>query len=241
MPGSTGRSRARSPSTSSGTATPCGTSTTAASARATRRPRGGWPATFDDVAAATDLLPRALDEAGVARGTVAVVGHSAGGALALWLAARGSLPDGAPGASPVVVPDLVVSQAGVDDLTEAAEQGAGGGAVEDLMGGTPAAVGDRYDLADPARLVPLGVPTLVVTGADDTTVPPGLTTAYGEAARAAGDDVTVEVVPGEEHLDQLDPASRSWRRTREWLDARVVSPRPRDPSRSRSSPRAGRP
>ncbi|BDZ41242.1 hypothetical protein GCM10025865_05410 [Paraoerskovia sediminicola] len=184
---------------------------------------GGWPATFTDVASAVDALPDALDEVSVERGPTAVVGHSAGGTLALWLASRDTLPDGAPGAGPVVVPDAVVSQAGVDDLAAASAAGAGGGAVDDLMGSAPDdAPDDRYALADPAQRVPLGVPTLVVTGRDDSTVPPSQTTGYGATALDAGDDVTVEVVDGEGHFEQIDPASRSWAVTRDWLDERLL-------------------
>ncbi|PJJ77301.1 acetyl esterase/lipase [Sediminihabitans luteus] len=184
---------------------------------------GGWPGTFEDVAAAVDLLPDALAEAGVERGPTAVVGHSAGGTLALWLASRDTLPDGAPGADPRLVPDVVVSQAGVNDLAAASAAGAGGGAVDALMGGAPDEVtDDRYALADPARRLPTGVPTLVVVGADDTTVPVAQSTGYADAASAAGDDVTLEVVDGEEHFAQLDPASTSWTRTRDWLDARLT-------------------
>ena len=56
---------------------------------------GGWPATFEDVAAAVDHLPDV--DAPLDLGRVSAVGHSAGGHLAGWLAARTRLAQGTPG------------------------------------------------------------------------------------------------------------------------------------------------
>ncbi|MFD6167131.1 alpha/beta hydrolase family protein [Oerskovia sp. NPDC060287] len=186
---------------------------------------GGWPGTFEDVAAGLDLLPQALGEAGLAPGRVAVVGHSAGGTMALWLAARHTLPDGAPGAAPLVRPDLVVTQAGVNDLKTAGAEGPVEGAVQALMGGSTSEVrDDRYDLASPTALLPLGVPTLVTTGDLDAVVVPSVATDYAEAAQAAGDDVTLAVIPGEDHLSPQNPRSDAWAAVRDWLAERGIAP-----------------
>jgi len=184
---------------------------------------GGWPQTFTDVAAGMDGLAEVAGEYDLDLARVVVVGHSAGGALALWAAARHRLPDGAPGAGPAVRPVAAVTQAGVNDLVAGARAGLGGGAVESLLGVSP---DDDprgvYDLASPAALVPLGVPTLVVTGGQDTAVPPEQSTSYAEAARAAGDDVTLEVVDGEGHFEHLDPGSVVWTTARDWLLPRLT-------------------
>ena len=186
---------------------------------------GGWPGTFEDVAAGLDLLPEALASVGLAPDRVAVVGHSAGGTMALWLAARHTLPDGAPGAAPAVRPDLVVTQAGVNDLRAAASERGSRVPVESLMGGAPSQVpDDRYDLASPTARLPLGVPTLVTTGDQDTVVVPTISTGFAEAARAAGDDVTLTVVPGEGHDVHLDPSSASWAGVRAWLAGGGIEP-----------------
>ncbi|QDW62549.1 S9 family peptidase [Oerskovia sp. KBS0722] len=185
---------------------------------------GGWPGTFEDVAAGLDLLPEALGTVGLTPGRVAVVGHSAGGTMALWLAARHTLPDGAPGASPLVRPDLVVTQAGVNDLTAAGTVHGSRGPVEALMGGsTNEVTDDRYDLADPTARLPLGVPTLVTTGDLDAVVLPSVATGYAEAARAAGDDVTLAVIPGEDHLSPQNPRSDAWGAVRDWLAERGIA------------------
>lgn len=135
---------------------------------------GGWTATFDDVAAALDLLAGPGQDA--AQGSlpldrVVAVGHSAGGHLATWLAARPGLPPGAPGHRPAVTLRGAVSQAGVLDLVEAAQRGVGNGAVQDLVGGEPDEVADRYALASPYARVPIGVPVVCVHGTRDGNVP----------------------------------------------------------------------
>ncbi len=125
---------------------------------------GGWPGTLLDVAAGVDALA-GVPEVDATR--VVVVGHSAGGHLALWLAGRRRLSEGAPGAQPLVLPRAVVAQAGVCDLVAGAHDGLGGGAVMALLGGSPDDVPDRYAVASPAALLPLGVPQLLVHGLHD--------------------------------------------------------------------------
>jgi acetyl esterase/lipase len=183
---------------------------------------GGWPATQEDVAAAVDLLADVAPAHGLPvadPGRVVVAGHSAGGCLALWAAARHRLPAGAPGARPVVRPGRVVAQAAVCDLVAGVAQRLGDGAVEAMMGGRPDTDAARraYALASPAALLPLGVPVLLVTGAADPVVPPVQSRAFAAAARAAGDDVTLVEVPGEGHFEHLDPGSTCWRVARSWL------------------------
>ena len=182
---------------------------------------GGWPGTFQDVAAAVDLLADVGEQLPLDK--VAVAGHSAGGQLALWIAGRHRLRPGAPGAAPRVRPVAAVAQAGVVDLVTAARDGVGNGAVVDVLGGTPDARPVRYALTSPMALVPLGVPVLLVTGDADDTVPSSLSASWAAAARAAGDDVTLHVEPGEGHMGHVDPASRVWAVARQWLDDRMAS------------------
>lgn len=173
----------------------------------TGRRRGGWPDTFRDVAAALDVLAD-LPEIDARR--LVLVGHSAGGHLALWLAARRRLPAGVPGADPRVWPAAVVSLAGVNDLAAGARRALGGGAVVRLLGGTPEQVPQTYALADPARLLPLGVPQLLVHGDQDDRVPVDLSRAYAEQARQAGDPVEVVELAGADHFALIDPAHAAW-------------------------------
>ena len=120
---------------------------------------GGWPTTFTDVATGIDHL-NTFDTVDAA--DVRLVGHSAGGQLAVWAASR---RDTTPGGPSAVTVTRCVSLAGVLDLTEASRLRLGGRNVELLMGGSPAAVPDHYDQGDPIRLVPAGCPVECVYGA----------------------------------------------------------------------------
>ncbi len=125
---------------------------------------GGWPATFEDVAAAVDLVAAQDD---LPRRTV-LVGHSAGGHLAAW---AGSRTSATPGGRPRRRPERVVSLSGLLDLTAAASAPESGAAVLSLMGGTPTEHPDRYRLGDPARLVPASCPVLAVQDSGETVIP----------------------------------------------------------------------
>jgi acetyl esterase/lipase len=190
---------------------------------------GGWPHTFEDVAAGIDHLvelappgaghpvqgePGALDLS-----RVVAIGHSAGGHLAAWAAVRPRLPDGAPGAGPRVRLVAAIAQAGVVDLRLAWQWRLSNGVVRELLGGAPEERADRYEVASPAQLVPLGVPTLLVHGAQDDIVPPAMSRRFADAAREAGDRCDVVVVEGEDHFGHLDPGNRLWQAVVEWLDA----------------------
>ncbi len=176
-----------------------------------------YPATFLDAAAALDHLPASRHAGRLDLDRVAVVGHSAGGHLALWLASRAALPPGAPGApGPRAVPvRLAVGQAPVADLVAGDEDGLGGGAVRALLDASAAEEPGRYALSSPQQLLPLpaaGRPRLVlVHGTDDRVVPPGQSRGYVAAARAAGTPATLHEVPGAGHVEHLDPSSAALR------------------------------
>ena len=163
-----------------------------------------WPATLEDAAAAYDFAFKGTHAARIDHEKVAVVGHSAGGHLALWLASRGRLPVGAPGAGEHVTPALAVPQAPVAALARGSLQSLGGGAVDALLGGTPSQVPSRYAVADPIALVPSGVRTVLVHGVGDDTVP----LSQSEDYLAAATDCTLERVPGG-HFVHLDPTSKA--------------------------------
>ena len=178
---------------------------------------GGWPATFDDVAAGIDHLAVAAGEHGLDLRSTTVLGHSAGGHLAVWAAGRSRLPAGAPGAgSPAVPLTAVVSQAGVLNLREARDLDLSDGAVENLLGEPEDA--ERYALADPMTAVPLDLPVYAVHGEKDTTVPPSQAESYVAAATAAGATAELVLVPGD-HFAVITPGSKAWTRIVELLDA----------------------
>jgi acetyl esterase/lipase len=178
-------------------------------------PGGGWPGTFDDLAAVADHVPRLVAEA--APGRVAsdvapvLVGHSAGGHLALWAGSRHRLPGTSPWHRPTPVPLAgVVMLAGMADMVDADERGLGDHAARALLGGGPDEVPDRYAEASPAQRLPLGVRTALVHGTADQAVPVGCSRAYAVTAAKAGDDVLLHELQGVGHFELIDPLSAAW-------------------------------
>lgn len=181
--------------------------------RRTGQPGGGWPGTFDDVAAAVDRLPDLLEQATggmVGHAALILAGHSAGGHLALWAASRHRLPAASKWRAARPAATGVVALAAVSDLVTCFERALGDQAVGDLLEGGPARVPDRYALADPARLPPVGLPVCLVHGELDGIVPSAMSGTYAERARRAGDEVRFVLLPGAGHFDVIDPLSAAW-------------------------------
>ena len=166
---------------------------------------GGWPRTFEDVAEGIDHLDCL---SGLDLSRVVAIGHSAGGHLAAWAATR---------ERPRVRLTGVVAQAGVLDLRLAWELQLSGGVVRRLLDGTPDERPERYALASPAQRLPLGVPILLVHGGRDDIVPPVMSERFAEAARAAGDDCTLCVVPEEGHFGHIELTEAAIGPVFEWL------------------------
>ncbi|KOU06948.1 lipase [Streptomyces sp. NRRL F-2295] len=194
---------------------------------------GRWPETFDDVAAALDTMPalasRELPGADVRR--IVVSGHSAGGHLALWAAARHVLPEGSPWRLPAP-PSLrgVVALAPIADFATAVGLGVCGGAVTQLLGGEAGSVlggdagsvlggdagsalgGDAVTVeraahADPGVLLPTGIATAIVHGVEDIVVPPAVSEAYVDAAARSGETVGLTLLGGVGHFPLIDPSA----------------------------------
>ncbi|MDN5916999.1 MAG: prolyl oligopeptidase family serine peptidase [Pseudonocardia sp.] len=176
---------------------------------------GGWTSTFDDAALALDHLAT-VESTRLDLGRVYTLGHSAGGHLAAWLAARPGLPPESPGAAPAVRVAGVVSQAGVLDLIDGADLGAG--AAVDLMGGGPADVPERYAIGSPTERTPLRVPTVCVHGTADVNVPIVQSERFVARAVSAGDRAELVRIDGADHFDVIDVASPAWKACTAALD-----------------------
>lgn len=168
---------------------------------------GGVPRTLEDVAAALDHLA-GLD-APLDLERVVSIGHSAGGHLALWVAA--------PREGARVRCAGAVGQGAVSDLLRAEALGLGRDVVRRFCGGRPSEVPEHYRRASPAALLPFGVPQLLVHGGRDDIVPAGLSEAYAAAARERGDEVTLLLRPEDGHFEFIDPATPAWEETAAWL------------------------
>jgi len=163
---------------------------------------GGWPATFEDLAAGIDLLATLP----VKTSRVAVVGHSAGAHLGVWAAGRAGLPDGAPGARPRVAVTGVVSQGGVLALADCARDRLGGDAAVGLMGGGSGERPEAYRLADPMALLPTPASVVCLHSRHDQRVPYSYSERY--VAAAGGSASLVETFG--DHFSLIDPASADW-------------------------------
>jgi acetyl esterase/lipase len=197
--------------------------------RRTGQRGGGWPGTFDDVAAAVDTLPGLAAEAApgqVDPAAVLLAGHSAGGHLALWAASRNRLPADTAwhrATSPV---RGVVALAAVSDLAAGAERDLGRGAAVKLMDGGPERHPGRYAQADPARLVPAPVPVRLVHGELDDVVPCAMSLDYAARAARAGWEVACDALPGFGHFEVIDPLTGAWPHVLSAFHSLVMPPGP---------------
>jgi acetyl esterase/lipase len=185
-------------------------------------PGGGWPGTLLDVAHAADFLRTLSPTYTLDLERVVSIGHSAGGHLALWLAARQHLTkadvlptdqDDTP--LPLVG---VISLAGVSDLDMCWKLKLSDNVVEEFLGGSPDSVPERYAIASPAALLPLGVPQVLIHGTEDEDVPFQMSEVYAAAAAAAGDHLTLITLEGVEHLALINSHSDAWAKTVEALE-----------------------
>jgi acetyl esterase/lipase len=170
---------------------------------------GGWQDTLADVAAAVDFVPRLAARCGIDTRRTVVVGHSAGGQLALWTAmralGRGGHVGEEIGAPPPTAPAAVVSLAGISDMAAAAEQRLGDDAVAEFLGDGIDQHPERFRATSPRAALPLGVPQYLVHGDADQRVPFAMSSDYAAAATASGDRVELVRVVGGDHVCVLDP------------------------------------
>jgi dipeptidyl aminopeptidase/acylaminoacyl peptidase len=175
---------------------------------------GGWPGTFEDVGAAIDHLEVLAEEEPIDLDRVVVVGHSAGGTLALWAAGREG----------TVSPRGYLSLAGFTDMEACVREELLAGACSAVLGGTPSEVSDRYVDASPLRRLPTGKAQSLVHGVDDDIVPVRQSVDYAAAARAAGDPVNVVEVPDAGHFQLIDIQHPAYNEVLTQIDRLLTAP-----------------
>jgi len=151
---------------------------------------GGWPGTLEDAAQAVRFARERAGEFHADAARTLVMGHSAGGHLALWISSE--------------IPDVAgaISLAGASDLHRSYDLNLGEGAAAEFMGGAPDELPERYAVADPA-LRPARTPRVLIHGDADDIVPVEVSRGFPEPRRL------VEI-PGADHHALIDPASAAW-------------------------------
>jgi len=173
---------------------------------------GVWPAMFEDVAAATDFLRELALYYPLDLTQVIAIGHSSGGHLALWLAARDRIPVDAQLYMPDPLPIKgVLALAGVADLKRFIEVvPMYRDTLRELMGSEEGAteeeIAQRMKEASPSEYLPLGKPQVFINGDLDPYVPLQLAQEYLPMATAAGDTVRVIALENAGHFESVDPA-----------------------------------
>jgi acetyl esterase/lipase len=160
-------------------------------------PGGGWPAAGEDVALAVQFVR----ELPVDQTRIVLVGHSAGGQLALWAGKRAKLP--------------VVALAPVSDVRESAARTGPEGAPAQFM------LPEHFADGSPLDLLPLGVPQIVIHGTEDDSVPYEMSERYVEAARGEAALVTLE---GTGHFEPIDPLASEWPQVRSAIERLLEAP-----------------
>jgi acetyl esterase/lipase len=161
-------------------------------------PGGGWPATFEDIRSGYRYLSQIAQRYKLDSSKVVVIGHSAGGQLALCLAGHETSVN------------RVISLAGVVDLQQAWELHLSNNAVVEFLGGEPHSVPEHYREADPMQLKISQATQWLIHGASDDTVPPFLSRNYTEQKKKRGENVHYLEISTAGHTDLIDPRSTAW-------------------------------
>lgn len=175
---------------------------------------GGWPGTFQDVANAMDFLRELQVRYRLDLNQLIAIGHSAGGHLALWLAARGRLPsDSLLFTREPLLPRGVLVLGGVPDLKvfrRQAEKTCEGDVILKLLGNSTEQLAKRYQETSPINLLPLGVSQILIYGTEDQAVPRQYARHYAHLAEQAGDKIKLINVADAAHHEYIVPNSLSW-------------------------------
>ena len=174
----------------------------------------GWPGTYLDVGRGVDFLRSIAAQNHLDLSRVIVVGHSAGGHLAMWVAARSRLPKGSLiyASDPLTIRG-VIDLAGTADMEAfipVEEHGCGGAVVEQMLGGKPAEVPEHYAQSSAVKMLPLGVPQTLFWGKRDDIAPILLGERYAQMAQNVGDSARLVSFPEIGHFEIASPFSATW-------------------------------
>lgn len=178
------------------------------------QPGSGWPGTYLDIAKGVDHLRELAGPYKLDLDRVVIVGHSAGGHLAMWAASRSRLkPESAVYTANPIKPKGVINLAGTMDMSvniENMEAGCQAPVIHEMLGGSPADVPERYAESSVFKLVPVGVPQVMLWGEHEQFIPRPFAQAHVDAATRAGDQAELLIVPGVGHFEIATTLEPSW-------------------------------
>ena len=175
---------------------------------------GGYPGTFNDVADGVAHLRTLAGKYNLDLSRAVVTGHSAGGHLALWVAAQDRIPAGSMLKRDQTVNfKAVVGIAAIPDLAHFARAGAhacGDKTIDQLVDtATRAPAGSPkntpYLDTSPSEMLPLGVKQILIHGVFDGIVPPAIGLRYQTRAKESGDNVELIALENSGHFELIAP------------------------------------
>lgn len=176
---------------------------------------GGWPGTFQDVAKAIDHISIIAPQYNLNLSRAIVIGHSSGGHLALWAAARHKLASASPlyrnNPLPLKAAVNIGGPADLSEFTSLQYKACGGDVIERLLGLTAKTAEEQYAQTSPAHLLPFQVKQELITGDLDTAAPQEVLRKYSDKAKKLGDDVNLTVIPRAGHFEVVSPHTPAWK------------------------------
>jgi acetyl esterase/lipase len=166
------------------------------------QPGGGWPGTAEDALAGVRHLTELLGSYKLDPTRVSIAGHSAGGHLALWVAAK----------NPIEI-QAVVSLAGVSDLRSAWDLQLSSGVAGEFIGGSPEDFPAEYSAASPIELLPISAPQILIHGTEDTVVPFAMSERFAEKSGNA----SLVRLEGAGHSEVIDPTTPEWQTVKQTI------------------------
>jgi len=161
---------------------------------------GGWPGTFADIRSSYSFVRQNARKLGLELRRLVVMGHSAGGQLALCLAAH----------EPSVT--SAIALAGVVNLKKAFDLHLSNDAVMQFLGGKPEDVPEHYREADPMELKIAHARQWLLHGAEDDTVPVTFSHEYASTKKQQAERVELVEIEHAGHFDVIDPASEAFKK-----------------------------
>ncbi len=196
--------------------------------RRSGNPGGGWPGTFHDIGESIDFLRTISEKHSLNLRRVIILGHSSGGQLAFWAAARPKLPQ----ANSLYKKEALPIFAAIDldgplDLKGAEpylEKHFCGPVIREFLGGSPDEYPDRYAAASANAFLPLGVRQEIIVGALLAGIKEQVSV-YEDEARSKGDDVHVVNLEEAGHFGFLFPESKHWETVKDRIRAVLADSR----------------